>query len=506
VLSGYLSESRLDEIVAEFVEVVLRVHENRRPEHACDMDEHHALARRVASESIVLLKNESYVLPLDIGQINRVALIGLFAKEPRYQGAGSSQVTPPRIDNAYEAFSKVGGVQLDFVPGYLMDGTTSEGLLSDAKQIAVNADAAIVFVGLPDSYEIEGVDRSTIELPNGHNRLVDAVSSVQPRTVVVLSSGSAVAMPWADRVPAIIESWLGGQAGAGAVIDVITGRENPSGKLSETFPIRLEDTPAYPHFPGRDGKSQYGEGIFTGYRHYDTKKIDPLFSFGHGLSYTTFSYLDLRADSTSIKDDDGARVHVVVKNTGGRSGCEVVQLYVREHASRVPRPEKELRRFAKVFLEPGEERTVTFNLSRRDFAHWDVRISDWAVGPGRYDILAGGSSRNLPVSLTLEVSPSRKVSPLLTRESLLQEFFERPQTKRFVEVIEQTMLERLGLALNDSGSSERDREFEKNQELMRNMIRETPASRMLVWRDALSEETLEEMIDCANAQLGTDED
>jgi beta-glucosidase len=290
---------------------------------------------------------------------------------------------------------------------------------------------AIVFAGLPDSYESEGFDRASIDMPAGHNALIEAVSAVQPNTVVVLMNGSTVAMPWAPKVKAILEAWLGGQAGGGAIADALTGRVNPSGKLSETFPLRLENTPPYPDFPGRNKEADYREGLFIGYRYYDIRQVATLFPFGFGLSYTTFAYSDLRVSAPVINDTDGLTVEVNVRNTGSVAGKEVVQLYVHERSPKVLRPEKELKAFAKVALQPGEGQTVRFNLDRRAFAYYDVSTHGWVVNPGEFDLLVGSSSQDLPLKQTVEVRASQPVYPQLTRNSLLKEFKVHPKGKAF---------------------------------------------------------------------------
>jgi beta-glucosidase len=248
---------------------------------------------------------------------------------------------------------------------------------------------------------------------------------------VILINGAAITMPWASKVKAIVEAWLGGQAGGGAIADLLSGRINPSGKLSETFPVKLEDTPAHPDFPARTTEANYGEGVFVGYRHYDTNKIAPLFPFGFGLSYTTFAYLDLRVDKIAIKDTDSLTVEVKIKNTGRVAGKEVVQLYVHEQRSKVARPEKELRAFAKIELRPGEEDAVSFHLGRRDFAYYDVTTRDWAVNPGQFDILVGASSRDIKLKQTIEVQATPPGSSKLSRTSLLKEFAHHPKGKVF---------------------------------------------------------------------------
>src|SRR6516165_5653380 len=301
---GRLSPAKLDEAVVPLLTVILKATDHKRPGVAFDAGDHDALARRAAGESLVLLKNSGGLLPLDFRKTKTIALIGAFAKTPRYQGAGSSQVNPTRISTAYDELVKQADKHtvVGYAAGYTEEGTTTEDLIEEAKQQAKAAQVAVVFAGLPNSYECEGFDRPSLEMPAGHNHLIAAVSTAQPNVAVVLMNGSAVTMPWADHGRAIVEAWLGGQAGGGAIADVLTGRINPSGKLSETFPARLEETPAYPDFPARTKEANYGEGIFIGYRYYDARKIVPLFPFGFGLSYTTFAYSDLRVGATSIKE------------------------------------------------------------------------------------------------------------------------------------------------------------------------------------------------------------
>jgi beta-glucosidase len=290
--------------------------------------------------------------------------------------------------------------------------------------VAAHADVAVVFAGLPDSYEseaaslprstlsaaetAEGFDRSSLEMPSGHNQLIEAVSSVQPKIIFALMNGSAITMPWADRVKAIVEGWLGGQAGGGAIADVITGRINPSGKLSETFPKRLQDTPTFPDFPALDRRASYGEGVFIGYRYYDKKDVEPLFPFGFGLSYTTFVYTGMKASAPSI-NTDGVTIEVAVKNTGNVPGKEVIQLYLHEQNPAVSRSKKELKAFDKIALAPGEEKVVAFKLSKRDFAYYDTDLHYWNVRSGKFCVLVGCSSRDLPLKETIEVQTTTQI-------------------------------------------------------------------------------------------------
>ncbi|HEX9784611.1 MAG TPA: glycoside hydrolase family 3 C-terminal domain-containing protein, partial [Opitutaceae bacterium] len=486
----------------DLLAVLLRAHAARKPEASYDEEAHHLLARRAAAEGIVLLKNDG-LLPLKVAQTKQIAVIGAFAQSPRYQGSGSSRVNPTRLDNTLDQLRKlVGpGTSIDYVAGYAEDGSTDDASLENARRIAAATDVALVFAGLPESYESEGFDREHIDLPEGHNRLIRAVAAAQPRTAVVLLNGSAVAMPWVEEVPAIVEGWLGGQAGGGALADVLTGRVNPSGKLSETFPVRLADTPTYLNFPGLDGETRYGEGVFVGYRYYDAKAIEPLFPFGHGLSYTTFAYSDVAADSTSIDDTAGTQVRVTVKNTGARAGLEIVQLYVREQDARVRRPEKELRHFAKVSLAPGEEKTVTFRLERRDFAYWDTRIHQWAVKSGKFDVRIGSSSRDLPLSLTLDVHATQVVHPPLTRESLVKAFSEQPQARPVYEEIMLTAFKAFGIETSAAANGEGFKALEESNAMIAAFIRDMPAWKVVsMSRGQISDERLDELIAKAQRQ------
>jgi beta-glucosidase len=433
VRNGNVAPGVLDEVVEELLAVILEAEEGRRTGATFDMTLHDALARKTAGESLVLLKNTEGLLPLDFAGLRTIAIIGAFAKLPRYQGAGSSQVNPTRVSTAYDELLKLanGGVEFLYSAGYTDEGATTDELLAQAVGQAKRSQVAIVFAGLPDSFESEGFDRTSLDLPAGHNRLIEAVSGAQANAVVVLMNGSAISMPWVDQVKAIVEAWLGGQAGGGAIADVLTGKINPSGKLSETFPARLEDTPPYPDFPARDKQANYGEGIFIGYRYYDARKIAPLFPFGFGLSYTTFDYSDLRLNAASMRDAERLGVAVRVRNTGRVAGKEVVQLYIHEQRTQAVRPEKELKAFAKVALEPGEEKIVEFELSQRDFAYYDVSLRGWAVNGGKFDVLVGGSSNALGLKQTIEVTATERPERRLTRDSLLKEFATHPKGKAF---------------------------------------------------------------------------
>jgi beta-glucosidase len=431
VRNGELGEAQLDSVVRDILRVVLRAHAVADSSHEQNLDEHHAFARRVAAEAITLLKNDGAVLPLTKDNHRKIAVIGEFAVNPRYQGNGSSEVKPPRVDNFMDILGREYGEDFDieYAQGYSLSDDVDFSLIESAARLAGEADVALVLAGLPLQYESEGIDRLHIDLPPSHNRLIEAIAERQPNTVVVLTNGSAVAMPWVNQVPAIVEAWLGGQAGAGAVTDVVFGKVNPSGKLAETFPVRLEDTPAYLNFPAEDGEVLYGERVFVGYRYYDTRKIDPLFPFGHGLSYTEFTYSDIEVSAEQISDMDVLTVTVTLTNSGDVAGKEVVQLYVSDVEASVRRPEKELRGFQKIELAPGESRQVQFELSERDLSFYSTRHGRWLAESGDYQLLVGASSRDIRLRRTVTLQSTENLNYRFTEYSFFREFWSNPELR-----------------------------------------------------------------------------
>jgi beta-glucosidase len=390
----------------------------------CDLDEHHELARLAASEGAVLLKNEGGILPLSAAQ--KVAVIGEFAKIPRYQGAGSSMVTPTRLDNAFEAIAeRFGGAdKIIYAPGYHSKTiTVDEALIKEALEAVQGAEVVLVFAGLPDSYETEGSDRKDMRMPAQHNALIEAVAAVNPNMVVVLMNGAPVEMPWHNQVPAILETYLGGQAGGGAVAQLLFGEVNPSGKLAETFPQRWEDHPAHVCFPGGPKTVEYRESIYVGYRYYDTADKEVLFPFGHGLSYTSFEYGNLQLSANSIDENEGLTVSMTITNTGAGEGQEVVQLYLRDLEATVFRPKQELKGFAKVKLVPEESQVVTFTLDRRAFAYWDNELHDWQVEAGLFEVRVGASSRDIRLRETVEVTKQDDFVPKFPKRELIDEYY-----------------------------------------------------------------------------------
>ncbi len=486
VQAGELDESRLDEIVAELITVILHAHEQRQPEAVFSIAEHHQLARRVASECVTLLKNEGDLLPLPQG--SSLAIIGAFAKQPRFQGAGSSQVTTTQIDSAWNALTEEGW-QISYASGYELDGATSTALLQEAEEVAAKADMVLLFVGLPGRYESESFDREHIDLPEGHQQLIEAVASANHQTVVVLTNGSAVIMPWVDQVPCVVEAWLGGQAGGSAIVDVLTGKVNPSGKLSETFPKRLEDCPAYLNWPGEQGKVHYREGLFIGYRHYDAKNIAPLFPFGHGLSYTQFAYTNLRLSASELDESEGLQVSVDVTNTGNRAGSEVVQLYVHPKQSRLKRPEQELKGFQKVKLAVGETLTVQMKLTPRDFSYYDPEEKQWLVERGCSEIRIGSSSRDIRQRTVVTINSAKPVPFRFTKRTPLGRWQEHPEARGLVAPVLAEMSKQMGSHSDDEDAAT----------MMEAMLRDLPIIKLVQFtRGAFSEAQVEALVEKAN--------
>lgn len=431
VRSGELDERTLDQAVVRLLRVVLKAVAQRRPDAAFDAGAHDRLAREAARETMVLLKNEDAVLPLS--NKGRIALIGELAERPRYQGGGSSHVRPTRVTTVREAMAAVDRA-VEYVPGYRLDDPEpSPDLVEAAVAAARAAEVAVLCLGLPERAESEGYDRSHLDLPPNQVALVDAVAAAQPNLVVVLMNGAPVVMPWIGRVKGILEAYLGGQAAGGAIVDLLFGDANPSGKLAESFPEQLAQNPSHPYFPGERDRVEYREGVLVGYRYYDTKEIAPLFPFGFGLSYTTFAYSDLRLDRTRLRDGEPLTVSVAVRNTGDRYGAEVVQCYVRDPVASVVRPVRELKGFGKIGLHPGELKTVTFTLDRRSFAYYDTALHDFRVEPGRFVIEVGASSRDIRLRQEIEIEAgSPAPGPIsFDRNSTLGEILKDPRGQAF---------------------------------------------------------------------------
>ena len=401
VRSGALSESELNTVVTELLEYIFKCHATMEAnkDYKADYDRHHQLAREVAAKGTVLLKNEDDVLPLRPGC--NFAVIGQLAKKIRYQGTGSSKINPRRLVSFVD-YLNANKIKYDYCRGYsVRTNNQTAGDLERAVELAKTTDYVVLFAGLTDAYESEAFDRTHIRLPEVHNALIEAVAAVNPNVIVVLSGGSPVAMPWIDKVKAVVNVYLGGEAGGEATYDVLFGAVNPSGKLPETYPLRWEDNPASRYY----GKeiAEYRESIYVGYRYYDSAKKAVLFPFGHGLSYTRFAYSDLRVNLTRNDFDAMAEVVFTLTNTGDRDGAEVVQLYVKDPESTGFVPEKELRRFDRVELKSGESKEVRFELDRRCFAYYDVTEKDFRIEGGEFELLIGSSSRDIRLNATIRL-------------------------------------------------------------------------------------------------------
>lgn len=416
VQNGKLSTEKLDDAVHRILNVVFKTANGKKAGASYDKEAHHDLAREAAGESIVLLKNKG-VLPLS--KTTKVAVLGEFAKTSRYQGAGSSKINVTRLDIPFDEMKEI-------APNIVFCENAAE---------TADADVCVIFAGLPDNEDSEGKDRTHLHLPVEQNALIESVTNVNKKVIVVLMNGSAVTMPWLDKVQGVVEAYLGGQGIGYALAQILFGNINPSGKLAETFPVRLQDVPCYLNFPGEKEKVYYREGIFVGYRYYDSTEVSPLFPFGHGLSYTEFAYSDLQIDKSEMTDMETLTVTVNVKNIGGCIGKEIVQLYVRDVEADVLRPYKELKGFTKVELSPGEQKTVTFSLDKRAFAFYDTDIKDWRVESGEFEILVGKSSDDIVLSSTVTVNTTTVVRKNYTLDTTLYDIKDEPAAAQLLNMM-----------------------------------------------------------------------
>ena len=410
VKDGTLDEKVVNERALNVLKLIKKCADGAQKDYPYNDLDDQAFAKKVAAQSMVLLKNNG-ILPLD--KSKKIAVIGELARTPRYQGAGSSHINPTQLDNALDEFKKA-GIAVDFAQGYELKAKKAkknEAHLQAALEAAKRNDIAVVFIGLTDDYEAEGYDRQHMNLPEAHDKLVQEILKVNPNTVIVLSGGSPVEMPWNDSVSAVLNAYLGGQAGAGAIVDILTGAVNPCGKLAETYPMTYADTPAVNNYPGNPASVEYRESIYIGYRYYEKANKEVRYPFGHGLSYTNFEYSDLTLDKSSMDENDTLTVSFTVKNTGDVAGAEIAQLYVADKESTIFRPVKELKAFKKVWLEAGEEKTVTLTLEKRAFAFFNVMINDWCVESGAFDILVGASSADIRLAGCVNVAAKQIAMP-----------------------------------------------------------------------------------------------
>ncbi len=430
VKNGTISESVLDEAVENILRFICECQEQHDQTITADRDQYRNISEELCTECAVLLKNED-VLPINPEE--EVLFIGEFAKNPRYQGAGSSHIHVSSVEGAIDA-AKNAGYRVSYAEGYrIHEDKETEKLRKEAVEAASGAKYAVIFAGLPDAYETEGCDRESLDMPQNQNELIEAVAEVQPNTIVVLHGGAPMVLPWIQKVAAVLCMYLGGERTGASSVSLLFGEKVPSGKLAETWPLKLEDNPSFLNFPGEDGIVPYKEGIYIGYRYYDKKKMDVLFPFGHGLSYSSFEYSELWTEKTDIRDDETLKVSCKVKNIGVYKAKEIIQLYVRDCKSSVGRPVRELKGFEKVELSPGEETTVFFELDQRAFAYYEPKIGDWFVESGEFDIEIGASSRDIRLTETVTVSGTKELPITYTYDSTLGDLSRSEKGRLFLQ-------------------------------------------------------------------------
>ena len=500
VREGRIAEADVDACVERILRINQKYHDNAKPDTPWDMEKDHELAGKLAAECMVLLKNEGNVLPLRPGE--KVAIIGEFAKKPRFQGGGSSHINCCRVTSLMDAAGEIPGVR--YAQGYRIDSDLpDEKLQAEAVALAAESDKAVVVIGLPDSYESEGYDRTHMRLPENQNALAEAVAAANPNTVVLLYNGSPVEMPWADRAAGILEGYLAGQnVGTGNRM-VLWGEVNPSARLAETIPMRLEDTPCFLSYGGEGNTAVYSEGVFVGYRYYDKKKIPVRFPFGFGLSYTTFEYSGLRLDKKEMKDTEVLTVSVDVTNTGKVPGKEVVQLYVADRESReVFRPVRELKGFDKIELVPGETKTVTFTLDKRAFAWWNTRIHDWYVESGEFDIQICRNASEVILQETVTVEGTAVLPITVDEDTILMDLAKYPAK---MAVMKMMNLQNPLAGPDGEDKAEQTERTEAaaeaiTEEMNNAMAQYSPLRNAISFTDgAVSHEDLKKLIDALNA-------
>ena len=494
VKSEDLEESILDRSCEEFLNIVFRYAKNRDETAVFDRKKDHELARKLEEECIVLLKNEGNLLP--IKEHTRTAFIGKYAKEPRYQGGGSSHINSTHVESAWEMAPDKEYVT--YAKGFDdREDAVDEKLLAEAVETAKNAEMAVIFAGLPDNFESEGYDRKHLGMPNCQNRLIEEIAKVQENTVVVLHNGAPVEMPWINDVKAVLEVYLGGQAVGGAAVNVLYGKTNPSGRLPETFPVRLQDTPCYLTYGGEQDTSEYTEGVFVGYRYYTSRDMKVLFPFGHGLSYTAFDYSSLTVSRDAIRESEGLQVTVDVTNTGSMAGKEVVQLYVAAKDSKAIRPVRELRAFDKIALQPGETKTVSFMLDARAFSYWNMEIHDWYAETGNYEIQIGRSAEEMILTKEIRVESEKAIPKVFTLNSTMGEIMADPKGKA---ILEQAM----GAMMGNSQAAEMADQAKGdssviNDEMLAATMEAMPLRQMLSFIPGMQKELLEQLVAALNA-------
>ena len=467
VKSGKLKQSVLDKTVERILRIVFKFVDGKT-EGNFDKEAHHKLVAEIAKESMVLLKNEKNILPLKEKDAESILFVGEFAKTPRYEGGGSAHINTWKVTSALDA-AKACGLKVNYVQGYDVKEKKDKKLLPEAIEASKKAKTVVIFAGLPDSYESEGYDRKDMKMPQNQDVLISEIAKVNKNVVVVLHNGSPVEMPWVNDVKGILESYLAGESVGTAQIDLLFGKANPCGKLAETFPVKTSDNPTFLNFPGNGHDVNYAEGIYIGYRYYDKKEMKVQFPFGHGLSYTTFEYSDLKLSSKNILDTDKLEVSVKITNTGKVSGKEIVQLYVSElTGTHEDRPVKELKAFTKVQLNPKESKVVTMTLDKRSFAFWNTEIGDWYAPTGEYLISAGASCTDIRLTAKVNVTSTAKGVFKINENTVLEEMLEHPVAAKCAEPLVKSFMDEM---LGDRSESEKE---SVSDEMMLAMLRSMP--------------------------------
>ncbi len=489
VKNGTLDEKVLDTAVERLLTVTFKLLEDMPDNYDTDYELNHRLAQKAACESIVLLKNENHTLPLNKSE--KTLFLGKFFEDIRYQGGGSSHVTPYKLEQITEVIGDKTS-NYEYFPVYCLDSDTIDyNELDAAKTAAQTADKVVIFAGLPHVFESESYDREHMNLPAGHIELIDCIKKANPNTAVVLLNGAPVDTSWSAGINAIVEAYLGGQASASAICDILYGDVNPSGKLAETFPKKIEDTPCYLSYGKNTDEVTYSEDIFVGYRYYDTKKIDVAFPFGHGLSYTDFEYSDLKVS----KDNEHVNVSFSVKNIGCAEGKEVAQLYVGKYSDKVMMPNKELRQFKKINLKPNEKSVLNLKLSARDFSHFDESILDWCHERGEYNIFIGSSSADIRLQSVVQLENYNIKKPLINKNTLVCDIMENEEQYKIVHDMLMTHApEIIGHHEDAIGANSAS-----SKEMLQNLFKFMPLRVCgLLSKGKISEKLLQEYIDKLN--------
>ncbi len=488
VEDGTLSMDELDKCVRRVLELIAKSGESKT-EMVWDKERHHKLAEKIESECAVLLKNDDNALPLSTS--DSIAFIGAFAEDPRYQGGGSSHINSYKTTSALEAVKNVCNVT--YASGFSLEkDEINPELEKEALDVAARADKVVMFAGLPESFESEGYDRKHMRMPNNQLELIDKLCEVNKNVIIVLHNGSPIELPFADKVKAILEMYLGGQAVGGAEIKLLFGDVNPSGKLAETFPLKLEDNPSYLNFPGEGDSVRYAEGIFVGYRYYEKKKMAVRFPFGHGLSYTTFEYSDLRLSDIEVGEKKNLTAELCITNTGSCAGAEVVELYIQPINPNVIRPVKELKGFEKVFLKPGESKRIVFSLDKSAFAYYSDKIHNWYSESGEYNVLIGASSADIRLSGKVHFNASKTLPIHFTLDSTGGDISETEEGKQMLD----ELLKLVFIGANGGA----DEKSESGLEMLTAMTRDMPLHALVSFTDSpdITREHLKLLIDKLN--------